>query len=214
MEVGGVAHGPPCPPPYPPPASRGEDARQAATPYRFKPFAGSPHAWAIAEARALEPGRALRVLDVGAASGDVGLALKEAREGRAELTGIEIDEKARAALATRYARAVASFDDLPDVAHWSVRGALLLGRFEYEESGILDRTHLRFFTRRSFLRTLREARLTVERESFAIEPIELMFPSLDRSLLWRALRSVRRALAWLWPGLLAFQVLARCKPSS
>src|SRR5205807_2463658 len=100
---------------------------------------------------------------------------------------------------------------VPNVAHWSVRGALLLGRFEYARSGILDRTHLRFFTRRSFLRTLREAGLTVEREAFAIEPIELLWPALDGNPAWRALRSLRRGLAWCWPGLLAFQLLARCR---
>ena len=35
---------------------------------------------------------------------------------------------------------------LPNVAHWSVRLRLLFGRFDYEDSGILDRTHLRWFT--------------------------------------------------------------------
>jgi 2-polyprenyl-3-methyl-5-hydroxy-6-metoxy-1,4-benzoquinol methylase len=35
---------------------------------------------------------------------------------------------------------------IPNVAHGSVRLALLQGRFEYTEVGLLDRTHLRFFT--------------------------------------------------------------------
>ena len=39
---------------------------------------------------------------------------------------------------------------LPNVRHWSITGPLLLcGRFDYVEEGILDRTHLRFFTRKS-----------------------------------------------------------------
>jgi 2-polyprenyl-3-methyl-5-hydroxy-6-metoxy-1,4-benzoquinol methylase len=41
---------------------------------------------------------------------------------------------------------------IPNVANWKVRLKLLMGRFEYEELGILDRTHLRFFT----LKTARE----------------------------------------------------------
>ena len=36
---------------------------------------------------------------------------------------------------------------LPNVAHGDVRLALLAGKFEYGDAGLLDRTHLRFFTR-------------------------------------------------------------------
>lgn len=35
---------------------------------------------------------------------------------------------------------------LPNVAHWSVRWSLVRGRWNYTDHGILDRTHLRFFT--------------------------------------------------------------------
>lgn len=35
---------------------------------------------------------------------------------------------------------------VPNVAHWSVRLALLFGRFDYEPVGIMDATHLRWFT--------------------------------------------------------------------
>lgn len=35
---------------------------------------------------------------------------------------------------------------LPNVAHWRVRLSLLFGRFDYTDVGILDRTHLCFFT--------------------------------------------------------------------
>ena len=35
---------------------------------------------------------------------------------------------------------------VPNVAHWSVRLCLLRGRFEYQPSGIMDATHLRWFT--------------------------------------------------------------------
>lgn len=35
---------------------------------------------------------------------------------------------------------------LPNIANWQVRLSLLLGKFDYQETGILDRTHLHFFT--------------------------------------------------------------------
>jgi len=34
----------------------------------------------------------------------------------------------------------------PNVAHWSLRLKLLRGHWDYEDYGLLDRTHLRFFT--------------------------------------------------------------------
>lgn len=221
--------------------------------YRFKPFPGSPHAWAIREGSALDPGAPLRILDVGAATGYVGTALRETRPGGAELTGVETDPVAREALAARYTRVHAALDavpseerfdlallldviehtadpratleqtaralrpsghllvSVPNVAHWSVRGPLLFGKFDYTPSGILDRTHLRFFTRKTFLATLRSAGLVVESEAYAIAPVELVLPWIVRVPGWSLVRAVRRGLAWLWPGLLAYQLLARCR---
>jgi SAM-dependent methyltransferase len=100
---------------------------------------------------------------------------------------------------------------VPNFAHWSMRALLLAGRFDYTDSGIRDRTHLRFFTRRSFVRTLREAGLTVEREAFAIAPVELLLPWVEKVPGWSLVRGARRLLARLWPGLLAYQLLARCR---
>lgn len=48
---------------------------------------------------------------------------------------------------------------IPNVAHGSVRLALLKGKFEYRDLGLLDATHLRFFTRESFDALLRDAGL-------------------------------------------------------
>jgi 2-polyprenyl-3-methyl-5-hydroxy-6-metoxy-1,4-benzoquinol methylase len=46
---------------------------------------------------------------------------------------------------------------IPNVAHWRVRLGLLLGRFDYEDSGLLDRTHLRWYTRRTARELVRGA---------------------------------------------------------
>ena len=50
---------------------------------------------------------------------------------------------------------------VPNVAHWSVTQGLLQGRWDYAEQGILDRTHLRFFTLDSLRRALDEAGLRI-----------------------------------------------------
>ncbi len=52
---------------------------------------------------------------------------------------------------------------LPNVRHWSVLRQLLEGDFRYEAAGILDRTHLRFFTRKSAQRLFAAAGFAVER---------------------------------------------------
>lgn len=51
---------------------------------------------------------------------------------------------------------------LPNIAHLSVRIALLAGRFRYVERGILDRTHLHFYTYDSARALVEEAGLRVE----------------------------------------------------
>ncbi len=57
-------------------------------------------------------------------------------------------------------RVVAS---VPNIAHGSIRLALLGGTFEYAEWGILDRTHLRFFTRASLERLFEAAGYVIDR---------------------------------------------------
>ncbi len=47
----------------------------------------------------------------------------------------------------------------PNVMHFSVFRMMLAGRWKYEEAGILDRTHLRFFTRADLLALLEAAGL-------------------------------------------------------
>lgn len=40
---------------------------------------------------------------------------------------------------------------LPNMQHWSVQARLATGAISYEEAGLLDRTHLRWFTRQTIL---------------------------------------------------------------
>ena len=46
---------------------------------------------------------------------------------------------------------------LPNIAIWNVRLELLCGRFRYQDTGTLDRTHIRFFDRRAFSTFLKAA---------------------------------------------------------
>ena len=42
------------------------------------------------------------------------------------------------------------YASVPNLAHWKIVLGLLRGRFDYQEQGAMDRTHLRWFTPRSF----------------------------------------------------------------
>jgi 2-polyprenyl-3-methyl-5-hydroxy-6-metoxy-1,4-benzoquinol methylase len=70
---------------------------------------------------------------------------------------------------------------IPNVAHLSVRLALLHGRFPYAELGLLDRTHLRFYTRESVAELFTSAGLVItafERQYVRLEESEVPY-SLD-----------------------------------
>lgn len=51
---------------------------------------------------------------------------------------------------------------LPNVQHWSVQGRLSVGDFRYEGTGLLDRTHLRWFTRVTLFELFQSAGLRIE----------------------------------------------------
>jgi 2-polyprenyl-3-methyl-5-hydroxy-6-metoxy-1,4-benzoquinol methylase len=46
---------------------------------------------------------------------------------------------------------------IPNFANWAVRAQVLAGRFRYTDRGILDRTHVRFYTERTLLEMLAAA---------------------------------------------------------
>ncbi|HEX6423173.1 MAG TPA: bifunctional glycosyltransferase/class I SAM-dependent methyltransferase [Acidimicrobiales bacterium] len=65
---------------------------------------------------------------------------------------------------------------VPNFGHWYPRARVALGLFDYDARGILDRGHLRFFTRRSFHRLLAESGWRVRRD----EPVGLPLGVADR----------------------------------
>ena len=72
---------------------------------------------------------------------------------------------------------------VPNVAHASVRLSLLLGDFDPVEKGILDRTHLHWFTLRSLHAMLRSAGLRIDELSRSTLdlPEEVAAKSLERA---------------------------------
>jgi SAM-dependent methyltransferase len=50
---------------------------------------------------------------------------------------------------------------IPNAQHWSVQARLVCGEFRYEESGLLDRSHLRWFTRITITEMFSQAGFTI-----------------------------------------------------
>lgn len=55
----------------------------------------------------------------------------------------------------------AVFASSPNIAHWAVLKELIFGRFEYADVGVMDRTHLRWFTPASYRQMFEAAGLEV-----------------------------------------------------
>jgi SAM-dependent methyltransferase len=51
---------------------------------------------------------------------------------------------------------------IPNAQHWSIQARLSFGNFRYEDSGLFDRTHIRWFTRMTMLELFQGAGLTVD----------------------------------------------------
>lgn len=75
-------------------------------------------------------------------------------------------------LSTKLRPGGAFITSVPNVRHVEVLFNLVVrGRFHYTDSGILDRTHLRFFTRESALGLMQTPRLTLEQSSGLLGPM-------------------------------------------
>ena len=216
----------------------------AAEKYAWKEIPGSSHA--LLRERLLAMPAGLRLLDLGAAGGHMGRAV---RSRCAYLAGVEPDASLpascregyddwRAADALSAGDWEAPFDavvcadvlehlpkpelllarirawlkpggtlfvSLPNVANVTVRAGLLLGRFPYADRGILDRTHLRFYTRST-------AKILIEKGGFRVRsvaatamPYELALPALGRPPFAGPVRGFAAATARLWPTLFGYQ---------
>lgn len=148
-----------------------------------------------------------RVLDVGCATGRLGLELK--KRGVTEVWGVELNrdyaEEAKTRLDTVICRDISDnelslpnshFDcvifadvlehlvdpwavvgnskkylrpggwivaSIPNIRHVTIILGLILGRWTYTEHGLLDRTHLRFFTKREVMRLFDDDGFHVEK---------------------------------------------------
>jgi 2-polyprenyl-3-methyl-5-hydroxy-6-metoxy-1,4-benzoquinol methylase len=102
---------------------------------------------------------------------------------------------------------------LPNAVHWSVRAQVALGSFEYTNKGIMDRGHLRFFTRASAERLFLRSGLEIVTHRTTPVPWENVVPRVmgrSAELIERADYLFTRAL----PNLFSYQHLFELRARS
>jgi glycosyltransferase involved in cell wall biosynthesis len=98
---------------------------------------------------------------------------------------------------------------VPNIAHWYPRLRATLGMFDYDQRGILDSTHLRFFTRRSLVKLVERRGLAIRR----VEPVGLPLDALGvEGTKARTVRLADRMLSNLWPTMFAYQFIVETTP--
>jgi methionine biosynthesis protein MetW len=89
----------------------------------------------------------------------------------------------------------------PNIAHWSIRTALLAGRFDYQPYGIMDATHLRWFTNLTIRRVFAASGLRVVSHDWTSGAWMDCYSGVIGSLVAQRLRRLVR----LAPGLFGCQ---------
>jgi hypothetical protein len=74
------------------------------------------------------------------------------------------------------------FISVPNMLVWTNRLQLLLGRFEYADTGVMDRTHIRFFTFKTARRLVGAVGCAVERVASTPYLVRAVLPLLKRFL--------------------------------
>jgi 2-polyprenyl-3-methyl-5-hydroxy-6-metoxy-1,4-benzoquinol methylase len=107
-----------------------------------------------------------------------------------------------------------------NVAHWLMRKELMKGRWRYQEYGLLDKTHLRFFTYETFRQMLLDNQYQIIDEGYSMKDIyiPLNLPFLNRSVTISGVikklfgNSVLHWYRSKYKNLLAYQMAFKCVP--
>jgi ubiquinone/menaquinone biosynthesis C-methylase UbiE len=77
---------------------------------------------------------------------------------------------------------------IPNAQHWSVQARLCAGSFTYEDSGLMDRTHLRWFTRQTVFELFQSCGFKIE------EGFPRVFEEPQGAVFVNAIREMARAI--------------------
>ncbi len=99
------------------------------------------------------------------------------------------------------------FISVPNIANLTIRVGLLFGLFIYRERGILDETHVRFYTLDTVRSTLENAGFRVETIRGSSIPIRLILGTLIPNPLMKMAEWFIARTTQLWKALFAYQII-------
>lgn len=102
----------------------------------------------------------------------------------------------------------------PNTANLTVRLSLLAGRFEMADRGLLDRTHLRFFTRRTARKLLNDAGYDIVAENSTVIPLELSLGIDPANVMMKILNGLMRVVTSCWATLFGYEFVFLCRPKA
>ncbi len=215
--------------------------------YTFKDFDGSSHRILIDLIRRYA-GRGGRLLDLGAAGGELGAAV---RDQFVRVIGFEYNVDCIATLRDHFDQAAIAdlerlrhlpagndaivladvlehlrdapavlrltrqalnqggklFVSVPNIANITVRLGLFFGVFEYRDRGILDNTHVRFYTLRTIRREIENAGFRVLAIRGSSVPLRLIIGSYTPDPILRIGERILSLVTALWRSLFAYQII-------
>jgi SAM-dependent methyltransferase len=105
-----------------------------------------------------------------------------------------------------------AFISVPNIANVTVRLGLLFGVFEYRDRGILDNTHLRFYTMRTIRRQIERAGLRILAVRGSSVPVRLIIGKWTPEPLLRLGEWLLTLVTRLWKSLFAYQIIIVAEP--
>lgn len=220
--------------------------------YTFKDFEGSSHRILLKLIRRFP--RRPRLLDLGAAGGELGAELRDHFDKR---IGFEYEVERIGQLRGRFDSVVISnletvpklpsnidvivladvlehlrnqkqvlqrvrealapegllFISVPNIANVTIRLGLLFGVFRYRERGILDETHIRFYTRETIREELEGAGFEVLETHGSSVPIRLILENKVPEFILRMGERTLTVLTEIWKAFFAYQIIMIARAS-
>ena len=96
---------------------------------------------------------------------------------------------------------------VPNAVNFTVRLLILFGSFSYTDRGILDWSHLRFFTRRTITDLLKKYGYRVTAAQFSVIPLERLVPMQPTNPFLRITNRILHLVTALLPGFFAYEIV-------